>query len=218
MASPPCVASTPAPCRLLRQLSLSGHTPFCRVRLFLFIFEEQVSPFWREWWGFQSNHLILGWSGMNRSQVFVPEYRCICFFLLLFLKSMNLIYLCYSLNPCLETGMATHSNILSWRIPWTEGPGRLKSMGSQSRTHTGFAADLNHCVGGTLEHGQLLSAWISPSLSVPCCLSDPCRRVPQPATRVFCRNLPSPLPQILGRTFAQTGWAWSIFIAHKLAQ
>ena len=54
--------------------------------------------------------------------------------------------------------MATYSSILSWRIPWTEEPGRLKSMGSQSRTHMGFAADLNHCVGGTLERGQLLSA------------------------------------------------------------
>ena len=27
--------------------------------------------------------------------------------------------------------MATHSSILAWRIPWTEGPGRLQSMGSQ---------------------------------------------------------------------------------------
>ena len=34
----------------------------------------------------------------------------------------------------LEKGMATHSSILSWRIPWTEEPGRLQSMGSQSRT------------------------------------------------------------------------------------
>ena len=31
----------------------------------------------------------------------------------------------------LEKGMATHSNILVWRIPWTEEPGRLQSMGSQ---------------------------------------------------------------------------------------
>ena len=30
----------------------------------------------------------------------------------------------------LEKGMATHSNILAWRIPWTEEPGRLQSMGS----------------------------------------------------------------------------------------
>ena len=30
--------------------------------------------------------------------------------------------------------MATHSSILAWRIPWLEEPGRLQSMGSQSRT------------------------------------------------------------------------------------
>ena len=29
----------------------------------------------------------------------------------------------------LEKGMATHSSILPWRIPWTEEPGRLQSMG-----------------------------------------------------------------------------------------
>ena len=31
----------------------------------------------------------------------------------------------------LENGMATHSSILVWRIPWTEEPGRLEPMGSQ---------------------------------------------------------------------------------------
>ena len=30
-----------------------------------------------------------------------------------------------------EKEMATHSNILAWRIPWTEEPGGLQSMGSQ---------------------------------------------------------------------------------------
>ena len=29
----------------------------------------------------------------------------------------------------LEKEMATHSNILAWKIPWTEEPGRLQSMG-----------------------------------------------------------------------------------------
>ena len=29
----------------------------------------------------------------------------------------------------LEKGKATHSSILAWRIPWTEEPGRLQSMG-----------------------------------------------------------------------------------------
>ena len=33
-----------------------------------------------------------------------------------------------------EEGMATHSSILAWRIPWTEELGGLQSMGSQSRT------------------------------------------------------------------------------------
>ena len=31
----------------------------------------------------------------------------------------------------LEEGMATHSSILAWRIPWTEEPGGLQSMGSE---------------------------------------------------------------------------------------
>ena len=32
----------------------------------------------------------------------------------------------------LEEGMATHSSILTWRIPWTEEPGSLWSIGSQN--------------------------------------------------------------------------------------
>ena len=35
----------------------------------------------------------------------------------------------------LEKGMATHSNILAWRIPWTEEPNELQSMGSQRIGH-----------------------------------------------------------------------------------
>ena len=37
-------------------------------------------------------------------------------------------------NP-LEKGMATHSGILAWRIPWTEESGVLQSMGSQRVGH-----------------------------------------------------------------------------------
>ena len=33
----------------------------------------------------------------------------------------------------LEKEMATHSSVLAWKIPWTEDPGRLQSMGSQKR-------------------------------------------------------------------------------------
>ena len=35
----------------------------------------------------------------------------------------------------LEEGMATYSRILAWRIPWTEEPGGLQSMGSQKVGH-----------------------------------------------------------------------------------
>ena len=35
----------------------------------------------------------------------------------------------------LVKGRATHSSILAWRIPWTEEPGGLQSIGSQSVRH-----------------------------------------------------------------------------------
>ena len=35
----------------------------------------------------------------------------------------------------MEEGTATHSSTLAWRIPWTEEPGRLQSMGSQRGGH-----------------------------------------------------------------------------------
>ena len=35
----------------------------------------------------------------------------------------------------LEKGMATHSSIFAWKIPWTEEPGGLQSLGSQRVKH-----------------------------------------------------------------------------------
>ena len=35
----------------------------------------------------------------------------------------------------LEKAMATHSSTLAWKIPWTEGPGGLQSMGSLGVRH-----------------------------------------------------------------------------------
>jgi len=40
-----------------------------------------------------------------------------------------------ALTNMLEKGMAAHSNILAWRIPWTEELGGLQSMGSQRVRH-----------------------------------------------------------------------------------
>ena len=53
----------------------------------------------------------------------------------------------------LEKGMATRSNILAWEIPWTEEPGGLPSLGSQSRTWlsnwTATRSPLNNILGYT---------------------------------------------------------------------
>ena len=43
----------------------------------------------------------------------------------------------------LEKGMATHSSILAWRIPWSEKPGRLQSMGSQRVGHNWVTLSLS---------------------------------------------------------------------------
>ena len=40
-----------------------------------------------------------------------------------------------SQEDLLEKGMATHSSILAWRIPWTEEPGGLQSIGLQRVRH-----------------------------------------------------------------------------------
>ena len=44
----------------------------------------------------------------------------------------------------LEKEMTTHSSILAWRIPWTEKPGRLQSLGSQRARHCWTANTHTH--------------------------------------------------------------------------
>ena len=41
----------------------------------------------------------------------------------------------FSVEPSWEKAMATHSSTLAWKIPWTEQPGRLQSMGSRRVGH-----------------------------------------------------------------------------------
>ena len=41
----------------------------------------------------------------------------------------------YIYTYILENKMATHSSTLAWKIPWTEGPGGLQSMGLQRVGH-----------------------------------------------------------------------------------
>ena len=53
----------------------------------------------------------------------------------------------------LEKEMATHSSILAWKIPWTEEPGGLQSMGSQSQT---LCDPMDYSMPGFPVHHQLL--------------------------------------------------------------
>ena len=58
--------------------------------------------------------------------------HCVCIYCFI---SLTLSTLRASSLSLLEKEMATHSIILAWRIPWTEEPGRLQSMGSQRVGH-----------------------------------------------------------------------------------
>ena len=46
----------------------------------------------------------------------------------------------------LEAGIATHSGILAWRIPWTEEPGGLQSMGFRRVGHDRETKTFTHSV------------------------------------------------------------------------
>ena len=52
--------------------------------------------------------------------------------LLILMSLYNLLPYCIRVGLCLyaEKAMAPHSSTLAWKIPWTEEPGRLQSMGS----------------------------------------------------------------------------------------
>ena len=66
----------------------------------------------------------------------------------------------------LEKGMAAHSSILTWRIPWTEEPGQVQSMGLQRIEHnwatnteasnTGANADFSSQTGVIIDSGVFI--------------------------------------------------------------
>ena len=79
----------------------------------------------------------------------------------------------------LEEGMATHSSILAWRIPWTKEPGGLQSMGSQrvrrdSATNTHTSPDFSSLLSSVtysfaLKHSSCSEQYISPSIFLCVC-------------------------------------------------
>ena len=71
------------------------------------------------WQYFEINNKFLS----PKSKYVIPKMFCLS-------NSINAILISY-----LEKAMATYSSTLAWKIPWTEEPGRLQSMGSQRVRH-----------------------------------------------------------------------------------
>ena len=72
-------------------------------------------------------------------------YKIVTIFHVLYPYNLFILYLviCASFYISLEKEMATHSSILSWKIPWMEEPGRLQSIGSQRVGHD-WVTSLTH--------------------------------------------------------------------------
>ena len=69
----------------------------------------------------------------------------------------------------LEKAMAPHYSTLAWKIPWTEEPGRLQSMGSLSRTRLSdftFTFHFHALEKETATHSSVL-AWRIPGTGEP---------------------------------------------------
>ena len=76
----------------------------------------------------------------------------------------------------LEKGTATYSSILAWRIPWTEAPGGLQSLGLQRVRHdwvTKHSTTQRYKSWPSSSSPQVTNA-LTPSRSVPCVLRHSC--------------------------------------------
>ena len=62
-----------------------------------------------------------------------------------------------------EEGMAAHSSVLAWEIPWTEEPGGLQSRGSQRVVHN-WTQHEKQCQGRKEETDHLPSAYELPQI------------------------------------------------------
>ena len=69
----------------------------------------------------------------------------------------------------LEKAVATHSNILAWKMPWTEEPGRLQSMGSPDTTERLHNLEIACPVPSSLlhsKHSHTPGTFLSPTLFI----------------------------------------------------
>ena len=77
-------------------------------------------------------------------------------------ESHEFFFLTLTCRQYLEKGMATHSSILAWRIPWTQEPGGLQSMGLQRVRNDWSDLTCMWAIYGEIL--KLMSMWVSVSL------------------------------------------------------
>ena len=109
----------------------------------------------------------------------------------------------------LEKEIATHPSILAWKIPWTEEPGRLQSVGSQSRTR------LSNFTFTFFHQSSPLAFYLSLSsiFTVSNCLTSSCVFVtqlcPTPCDFMDCSLPGSSVHGILQARIHWKDWCWS---------
>ena len=99
------------------------------------------------------HHCILGMTG--RHQFLIERFQD------LIIVRDNVYYMQISRNH-LEEEMAAYSSILAWKIPWTEQPGRLQSIGSQRVEHDWVSTSRKY--GQVSRKYQEILACIVPSI------------------------------------------------------
>ena len=75
---------------------------------------------------------------------------------------------CNNLCPTVEKAMAPHSSTLAWKIPWTEGPGGLQSMGSLGVRHDWVTSLFHfHALEKEMATHSSVLAWRIPGTGEP---------------------------------------------------
>ena len=100
---------------------------------------------------------------------FKPTFLLSSFiFIKRFFSSSSLSAIRVVSSPYLEKEISTHSSTLAWKIPWTEEPGRLQSMGSRRVGHDWATSFSLSCIGeghgnafwySCLENLRVRGAW-----------------------------------------------------------
>ena len=130
-------------CSLQHQTSLPSPVTSTTGRSFLFILSGLISPL------FSSSILGTYWPGefFFQCPIFLPFHT---------------IY-----EVLMEKEMTVHSSILTWRIPWTEEPGGLLSMGSHSIGHDWSDLACMHALEKEMATHPSVLAWRIPGMVEP---------------------------------------------------